>query len=58
MFIMLYKVVLNFVSVIELLKHVNWKTFYWTVVSCGAVYYAVTFTWVDEIKNYNRFSES
>ena len=41
LFIMLYKVVLFFESVYEILKCDHWNEIYWAVLSCGAVYYAV-----------------
>ena len=40
-FIMLYKVVLNFESVDEILKCDHSNESYSAVLSCGAVYYAV-----------------
>ena len=40
LFIVLYKVVLTFESVDEILKCDHRSESYWTVVSCGAVYYA------------------
>ena len=40
-FIMLYKVVLTFESVDEILKCDHSNESYWAVFSCGAVYYAV-----------------
>ena len=40
MFIMLYKVVLSFESVSEILKCDHSNESYWAVLSCGAVYYA------------------
>ena len=39
--IMLYKVVLTFESVDEILKCDHSNESYWAVLSCGAVYYAV-----------------
>ena len=44
LFIMLYKMVRTFKSVDEILKcdHSNKK--YWTVLSCGTVYYAIPYT--------------
>ena len=41
LFIMLYKVVLTFESVDEILKCNHLNESYWAVLSCGAVYYAV-----------------
>ena len=41
LFIMLYKVALTFESVDEILKCDHSNESYWTVLSCGAVYYAV-----------------
>ena len=41
LFIMLYKVVLTFESVYEILKCDHSNESYCTVLSCGAVYYAV-----------------
>ena len=41
LFIMLYKVVLTFESVDEILKCGHSNESYTTVLSCGAVYYAV-----------------
>ena len=41
LFIMLYKVVLTFESVDEILKCDHSKESYWAVLSFGAVYYAV-----------------
>ena len=41
LFIMLYKVVLTFNSVNEILKYDHSNESYWAVLSCGAVYYAV-----------------
>ena len=41
LFIMLYKVVLSFESVDEILKCDYSNESYWAVLSCGAVYYAV-----------------
>ena len=39
--VMLYKVVLTFESMNETLKCDHSNESYWTVLSCGAVYYAV-----------------
>jgi len=41
LFIMLYKVVLTFESVEEILKYDHSNEGYWAVLSCGAVYCAV-----------------
>ena len=41
LFIMLYKVILTFESVHEILKCDHSSESYWAVLSCGAVYYAV-----------------
>ena len=41
LFIMLYKVVLPFESVDEILKCGHLNESYWAVLFCGAVYYAV-----------------
>ena len=41
LFIMLYKVVLTFESVDEILKCDHSNESYWAVLSCGAVYYAM-----------------
>ena len=41
LFIMLYRVVLTVESVGEILKCDHSNESYWTVLSCGAVYYAV-----------------
>ena len=41
LFIMLYKVVLTFKSVDEILKCDHSNESYWAVLSCGTVYYAV-----------------
>ena len=41
MFIMLYKVVLPFESVDEIIKYDHSNESYWAVFSCGAVYYVV-----------------
>ena len=53
LFIMLYKVVLTFESVDEILKSDHSNESYRAVLSCGAVYYAVqggsNFESVDEI---------
>ena len=40
LFIMLYKVVLTFESVNEILKCDHSNESYWTVLSCGAFYFA------------------
>ena len=49
LFIMLYKVVLTFESVDEILKCDHSNESYWAVLSSGAVDHAVTFEAVDEI---------
>ena len=41
LFIMLYKVVLAFESVVKILKYDHSNESYRAVLSCGAVYYAV-----------------
>ena len=41
LFIMLYKVVLTFESVDEILWYDHSNASYWAVISCGTVYYAV-----------------
>ena len=41
LFIMLYKVVVTFESVDEILKCDHSNESYWAVLSCGTVYYAV-----------------
>jgi len=41
LFIMLYKVVLTFDSVDEILKYDHSNETYWAVLSCGVVYYVV-----------------
>ena len=41
LFIMLYKIVLTFGSVGEILKCDHSSESYWTVLSCSAVYYVV-----------------
>ena len=52
LFIMLYKVVLTFESVDEILKCDHSNESYWAVFSCGVFYYAVqggsTFEYVDD----------
>ena len=59
---MLYKVVLTFESVDEILKCVHSNESYQAVLSCGAVYYAVqggsNFEPVDEILKCDHSSES
>ena len=49
LFIMLYKVVLIFESVDKILWCDHSSESYWAVLSCGTVYYVVTFKSVDEI---------
>ena len=63
LFIMLYKVVLTFESVDEILWCDHSNESYWAVLSCGTVYYAVqgevlTFQYVDEILQCDRWNES
>ena len=63
LFIMLYKVVLTFESVDEILKCDHSNESYLAVLSCGTVYimlYKVvpTFESVDEILKYDHSSES
>ena len=41
LFIMLYKVVLTFESMDEILKCDHLNESYWAVLSCGTIYYAV-----------------
>ena len=41
LFVMLYKVVVTFESVDEILKCDHSNESYWAVLSCGTVYYAV-----------------
>ena len=41
LFIILYKVVVTFESVEEILKYDHSKESYWAVLSCGTVYYTV-----------------
>ena len=41
LFIMLYKVVLTFESVDEILWYDHSNESYWAVISCGTIYYAV-----------------
>ena len=41
LFVMLFKVVLTFESVDEILKCDHWNKSRWAVLSCDAVYYAV-----------------
>ena len=41
LFIMLYKMVLTFESVDEILWYDHSNESYWAVISCGTVYYAV-----------------
>ena len=54
-FMLLYKVVLTFESVDEILKCNRSNESYWAVLSCGAVYYAVKggqdFESVDKIQS-------
>jgi len=54
LFIMLYKVVLTFESVDEILNYDHSNEIYWTVLSYGAVCYAVQGGWsLDEFTNGN-----
>ena len=59
---MLYKVVLTFESLDEILKCDHSNGSYWVVLSCGLVYYAVqggsTFEFVDEILKCDHSNES
>jgi len=41
LFIKLYKVMLTFESVDEILKCDHWKESYWAMLSCDAVYYFI-----------------
>ena len=60
--IILYKVVLFFESMDEILKCDHSNESYWAVLSCGTVYYAVqdilTFESVDEILKCDHSNES
>ena len=62
LFIMLYKVVLTFESVDEILKCDHSNESYQAVLSCGAVYYAVQmdsdFEYVSEIVESVNFDQS
>ena len=62
LFIMLYKVVLTFESVDEILKCDHSNESYWAVLSCGTVYYAVqggsNFEFVVEILKCDHSNES
>ena len=62
LFIMLYKVVLTYESVDDILKCDHSNESYWAVLSCGAVYYAVqggsNFESVDEILKCDHSNES
>ena len=63
LFIMLYKVVLTFESVDEILKCDHSNESYWAVLSCGTVYYTVQggsnfWVTVDEILKCDHFSRS
>ena len=49
-FIMMYKLVLTFESVEEILKCDHSSGSYWAVISCGAVYYAVQVGYLIRIK--------
>ena len=59
---MLYKLVLRFESVDEIIKCDHSNESYWAVLSCGTVYYAVqvvlTYESVDEILKCDRSNES
>ena len=59
LFIILYKVILTFDSVYEILKCVHSNESYSAVLSCGTVYYAVqddsNFKWVDEMLSVGPF---
>ena len=61
-FITLYKVVLTFESVDEILKCDHSNESNWAVLSCGTVYYAVqdgsNFEFVNEILKYDNSNES
>ena len=63
LFIMLYKVVLTFESVDEILKCDHSSESYWAVLSCSTVYYAgkakvvLTFESVDEIVKRDHWNE-
>ena len=58
LFIMLYKVVLTFESVDEVLKCDHSNESYWAILSCGAVYYTVqgssNFDYVNEILKWDH----
>ena len=58
---MLYKVILTFESVHEILKFHYSNESYWAVLSCGAVFYAVqgdsNFEVVDEIPKFDYLNE-
>ena len=62
LFVMLYKAVLTFKSVDEILKCEHSNESYWAVLSCGTVYYAIqvvlTFKPVDEILRCDHSNES
>ena len=49
LFITLYKVILTFESVDEILKCDHSNESYWAILSCGAVYYTVQGDSVDKI---------
>ena len=59
LFIMLYKVVLTFESVDEILKCNHSNESYWAVLICGITYYAVqgSFESVDEIPKCDQLNE-
>ena len=52
-FIMLYKVVLTFESVDEILKCNHSNDSYWAVFSCGTIYYAVQGSFKFEVCGWN-----
>ena len=58
LFNILYKAVLTFESVDEILKGDNSNESYWAVLSCGAVYYTVqgssNFDYVNEILKWDQ----
>ena len=59
LFITLYKVVLTFESVDEILKCNHSNESYWAVLTCGITYYAVqgSFESVDEIPKCDQLNE-
>ena len=58
LFIMLYKVVLTFESMDEILACVHWNESYWAVLSCGEVYFAAQGSSADEILTSDHSKES